>query len=163
MVDELKFSKILIGTLNSISAIGSALGAMIFGSFLRGVNFKKLLIFSILIGGLGTFFSLIYLLDFVKNNQSLAIALSIFDRIVFGALGMIAFLTMLTFAAQKTESLVAGSMFAFLTSIINLGIMGSGFLGGYLYSKIGLGPLIIVSGLTSLMILIFVPFLKIEK
>jgi predicted MFS family arabinose efflux permease len=54
-------------------------------------------------------------------------------------------------------------MFAFLTSIINLGSIGSGFLGGYLYSKIGLGPLIIVSGLTSLMILIFIPFLKIEK
>jgi predicted MFS family arabinose efflux permease len=54
-------------------------------------------------------------------------------------------------------------MFAFLTSIINLGTMGSGFLGGYLYSKIGLGPLIALSGLTSLMILIFVPFLKIEK
>jgi MFS family permease len=163
MVDELKFSKILIGTLGSISAIGSALGAMIFGSFLSKVNFKKLLIFSILIGGIGTFFSLIYLLDFVKNNQTLAIALSIFDRIAFGILGMIAFLTMLTFAAQKTESLVAGSMFAFLTSIINLGSIGSSFLGGYLYSKIGLGPLIIVSGLTSLMILIFVPFLKFEK
>jgi len=87
MVDELKFSKILIGTLGSISAIGSSLGAIIFGSFLRGVNFKRLLIFSILIGGMGTFFSLIYLLDFVKNNQPLAIGLSIFDRIIFGALG----------------------------------------------------------------------------
>jgi MFS family permease len=163
MVDGLKFSKILIGTLGSVSAAGSTLGAMTFGIFLKKTNFKKLLIFSILIGGLGTFFSLIYLLDFVKNNQPLAIALSIFDRIVFGALGMIAFLTMLTFAAQKTESLVAGSMFAFLTSIINLGSIGSSFLGGYLYSKIGLGPLIVVSGLTSLMILIFVPFLKIEK
>jgi predicted MFS family arabinose efflux permease len=54
-------------------------------------------------------------------------------------------------------------MFAFLTSIINLGSIGSGFLGGYLYSKIGLGPLIVVSGLTSLMILIFIPFLRIEK
>ncbi len=87
MVDELKFSKILIGTLGSISAIGSSLGAIIFGSFLRGVNFKRLLIFSILIGGMGTFFSLIYLLYFVKNNQPLAIGLSIFDRIIFGALG----------------------------------------------------------------------------
>ncbi len=160
MVDELKFSKVLIGTLGSISAIGSALGAIIFTSFLRKVNFKKLLIFSILIGGLGTFFSLIYLLNFVKNNYNLAVGLSIFDRIVFGALGMIAFLTMLTFAAQKTESLVAGSMFAFLTSIINLGSIGSSFLGGFLYDKVGLGPLIVISGLTSLAILIFVPFLK---
>jgi MFS family permease len=162
MVDELKFSKILIGTLNSISAIGSAIGAMIFGSFLRRVNFKKLFIFSILISSIGTFFVLIYLTDFVKNNHTLAVVLSIFDRIVFGALGMIAFLTMLTLAAQKTESLVAGSMFAFVTSIINLASMGSGFLGGYLYSKIGLGPLIVVSAVTSLIILIFVPFLKLE-
>jgi predicted MFS family arabinose efflux permease len=54
-------------------------------------------------------------------------------------------------------------MFAFLTSIINLGSISSSFLGGYLYSKIGLEPLIFVSGLTSLMILVFVPFLRIEK
>jgi len=76
---------------------------------------------------------------------------------------MIAFLTMLTFASQKTEALITGSMFAFLTSVINLGSIGSGFLGGYLYSKIGLGSLIFVFGLTSLMILIFIPFLKIEQ
>jgi predicted MFS family arabinose efflux permease len=54
-------------------------------------------------------------------------------------------------------------MFAFLTSIINLGSISSSFLGGYLYSKIDLGQLIVVSDLTSLMILFFVPFLRIEK
>jgi len=163
MVDELKFTKILIGTLGSISAVGSVFGAIIFGIFLKKVNFKKLLIFSIFIGGVSTFFSLIYLLDSVKNNQPLAIGLSIFERIIFGTLGMIAFLTMLTFAAQKTESLVAGTVFAFLTSVINLASIGSNFVGGYLYSKIGLGPLIIISGISSLLILIFIPFLKLEK
>lgn len=162
MVDELKFSKIFIGTLGSLSAIGSALGAIIFTSFLRKVKFKKLLVFSIIIGGLGTFFSLIYLLPVVKNNFYLSAGLSILDRIIFGSLGMIAFLTMLTFAAQKTEALIAGSMFAFLTSVINLGSIGAGFLGGFLYERIGLGPLILVSGLTSLAILIFVPLLKTE-
>ncbi len=162
MVDELKFSKILLGTLNSISAIASAFGAIIFTSFLKKVTLKKLLVFSILVGGIGTFFSLIYLIDVVKNNYYLALSLAIIERIIFGPLGMIAFLTMLTFAAQKTESLIAGSMFAFLTSVINLGSMGSGFLGGFLYEKIGLAPLIIVSGLTSLAILIFIPFLKIN-
>jgi hypothetical protein len=55
-------------------------------------------------------------------------------------------------------------MFAFLVSIINFYVQFfQVFLGGYLYAKIGLGPLIVVSGLTSLIILIFLPFLKIEK
>jgi hypothetical protein len=54
-------------------------------------------------------------------------------------------------------------IFAFLTSIINLGSISSSFLRSYLYSKIGLDPLIVISSLTSLMILVFVPFLKIEN
>ena len=40
--------------------------------------------------------------------------------------------------------------------------MGSEALGGWLFAKIGLAPLIIVSGITSLAILIFLPFLKVE-
>jgi MFS family permease len=162
-VDVLKFSKIFLGTLASLGAIGSALGALIFGIINKFIKFKKLLFWSILIGGLGSFWSLIYLTDFVKQNLLLAKILAVFDSLVFGALGMIAFLTMLTFAAQKTNIALAGSIFAFLTSIINLGLMGSSAVGGFLYEKIGLAPLIIVSGITSLAILVFLPFLKTEE
>jgi predicted MFS family arabinose efflux permease len=162
-VDTLKFSKIFIGVLSSLGAISAAFGSLVFNFVNKFIKFKKLLFWSILIGGLGSFWSLIYLTDFVKQNLLLAQILAVIDSLIWGALGMVAFLTMLTFAAQKTESAVAGSIFAFLTSIINLGLMGSQALGGYLYDKIGLGPLIIVSGLTSLAILIFLPFLKIEE
>lgn len=75
---------------------------------------------------------------------------------------MIAFLTMLTFVAQKTEVKIAGTMIAFLTTIINLGSMGSQALGGFLYEKIGLAPLIIISGATTLLILFFIPFLPLS-
>jgi MFS family permease len=161
-VDELHFSKIFIGILASVAALGSALGAILFKFISIKVNFKKLLIFSILIAGLGTFFSLIYLAPFIKNNELLAKIISVADGIIWGSLGMIAFLTMLTFAAQKTVTMIAGTMFAFFTAVINLGTMTSQALGGFLYEKIGLAPLIIVSGITSLLILVLVPFLKTE-
>lgn len=162
MVDELKFSKLFIGILGSMGAVGAALGAIAFKFISPRVAIKNLLIFSIFIGGLGTFFSLIYLVPVIKTAPILIKILAVAERLIFGPLGMVAFLTMLTYAGQKTETLVAGTMFAFLTSIINLGAIGSQFLGGFLYDKIGLAPLIIVSGVTSWLILFFVPFLKTE-
>ncbi|MEM4460864.1 MAG: hypothetical protein QXY70_01865, partial [Nanopusillaceae archaeon] len=93
---------------------------------------------------------------------TLAKVLAIVDSILFGVLGIIFFLTMLTFAAQKTNPKLAGSIFAFITSVMNLGLMGSEALGGYLFSKVGLFWLIVISGITSLAILIFIPFLKID-
>lgn len=162
-VDVLQFSKIFLGTLASLSAIGSAIGAISFNYLTKYIKFKKLLFWSVFLGGLLTFWSLIYLTDFVKQNLYLARVLAIFDSLVFGALGMIFFLTMLTFAAQKTDPKLAGSIFAFVTSVINIGLMGSEALGGWLYGKIGLAPLIVVSGIASLAILIFLPFLKVEE
>ncbi|GBD34321.1 Folate-biopterin transporter [bacterium HR35] len=162
-VDVLKFSKIFLGSLASLSAISSALGAIFFNFISKSISLRKLLILTVILGGLSTFWSLIYLTSFVKNNLLIARILAIIDSLVFGFLGSIFFLTMLTFAAEKTNPKLAGSVFAFITSIMNLGLMGSEALGGYLYSKIGLAPLIIVSGLTSLAILIFIPLLKIEN
>ncbi len=161
-VDVLKFSKIFLGTLASLSAIGSAIGAISFNFLAKFVKFKKLLFWSVFLGGILTFWSLIYLTDFIKQNLYLARILAIIDSLVFGALGMIFFLTMLTFAAQKTDPKLAGSIFAFITSVINVGLMGSEALGGWLFAKIGLAPLIIISGITSLAILVFLPFLKVE-
>jgi predicted MFS family arabinose efflux permease len=110
---------------------------MIFSYLTRFIKFKKLLFWSVLLGGIFTFEALIYLLPFVKENLFLAKTIAVIDSIIFGALGMIFFLTMLTFAAQKTDPKLAGSIFAFITSVMNLGMMGSSALGGWLYEKIG--------------------------
>lgn len=161
-VDVLKFSKVFLGFLSSLGAIGSAIGTIIFSFISKYVPIKKLLFWSVFLGGILTFWSLIYLTPFIKNNLTLAKVLAIVDSILFGVLGIIFFLTMLTFAAQKTNPKLAGSIFAFITSVMNLGLMGSEALGGYLFSKVGLFWLIVISGITSLAILIFIPFLKID-
>ncbi|MCS7184178.1 MAG: MFS transporter [Patescibacteria group bacterium] len=162
-VDVLKFSKLFLGSLSSLGAIGSVLGTVVFYYLAKRIKLKKLIFWSVLLGGLLTFWSLIYLTSWAKANLDLVKFLAIFESLVFGALSIIFFLTILTFAAQKTEANLAGSIFAFFTSIMNLGLMGSNFLGGLLYEKIGLFYLIIVSGITSLFILIFIPFLRIEN
>ncbi|MFN3605554.1 MAG: MFS transporter, partial [Leptonema sp. (in: bacteria)] len=67
-VDVLKFSKIFLGTLASLGAVGSAIGAISFNYLTKFIKFKKLLFWSVLLGGLLTFWSLIYLTDFIKQN-----------------------------------------------------------------------------------------------
>ncbi len=162
-VDVLKFSKTFLGSLSSLSALGSTLGTLIFAFLAKRIKFKKLLFWSVFLGGILTFEALLYLSPFLRKNLNFAKILAVFDSFVFGLLGMIFFLTMLTFAAKKTNPKLAGSIFAFVTSIMNIGAMVSSALGGWLYEKIGLGPLIVVSGLTSLAILGFLPFLKVEN
>lgn len=100
-VEVLKFSKIFLGTLASLGAIGSAIGAMSFGFLAKYIRFKKLLFWTVFLGGILTFWPLIYLSDFIKQHLYLAKILAVFDTLIFGALGMIFFLTMLTFAAKK--------------------------------------------------------------
>jgi MFS family permease len=162
-IDQLKFSKIFIGILASLGAIGSTIGALLFKIIAPKIALRKLIIFSVLAGGILTFFSLIYLAPNVKSNLPLAKALAVSEALVLAPIGSIAFLTLLTFAAEKTSTVAAGTMFAFITAVMNLGLMGSDALGGFLYDKIGLAPLIIVSGVTSLLILVFIPFLKTES
>lgn len=162
-VDELHFPKMFIGVLASLGAVGSVSGALLFKFIAPKVTLRKLLIFSVLAGGLLTFFSLIYLIPNVKANALLSKTLAVSEALFLAPIGTIAFLTMLTFAAEKTSVSAAGTMFAFITAVMNLGLMASDALGGFLYDKIGLAPLIIVSGITSLSILVFVPFLKIKE
>ncbi|MEM0476648.1 MAG: MFS transporter [Candidatus Aenigmatarchaeota archaeon] len=159
-VDVLKFSKIFLGTLASLGAIGSVLGAIIFPYLTKHVKFKKLLFWLVFLGGVLTFESLIYLTHFVKQNLFLAKVLAIFDNFLISVLETLFFLTMLNFAARKIDSRITGSIFAFITSIRDIGIIGSNALGGWLFSKIGLASLIIFSGINNLAILIFIPFLK---
>jgi len=53
-----------------------------------------------------------------------------------------------------------GTTFAVLTSFWNIGTMSSAALGGYLFSLIGLQPLILVSAIFSMAAWFFLPFLR---
>ena len=76
---------------------------------------------------------------------------------------MISQLVILDYAAQITPKEAEAFTFAGLCSVMNLGAMGSGVLGGWLYPRIGLNWLIIVSGLFTFLCLLFIPHLKIKS
>jgi predicted MFS family arabinose efflux permease len=76
---------------------------------------------------------------------------------------MLSQLVILDYAAQITPKEAEAFTFAGLCSIINLGSMGSGVLGGWLYPQIGLSWLIIISGVFTLFCLFFIPYLKLNK
>ncbi len=163
LTDTLKFTPIFMGTLASIAAISGAVGTIAFKFISKRFSMRTLLTWSILIGGLASLSSLAYLLPALQTNLALARLVAVAEKIIFGGLGMVAFLSILTFAAEKTEALAAGTIFAFLMSVYNLSSMGSSVLGGFLFDKIGLLPLILLSTGTSLLILVFIPFLKTEE
>ena len=76
---------------------------------------------------------------------------------------MIAQLIILDLAAKSCPKWVEGTVFAALMSTSNLAVIGSRFLGGWLYDMIGLRPLIIVSALFTAGCFLLIPILKLNK
>lgn len=151
MRDVLKFDKIFIGLLGTTSAGLGILGAIIYYKICKKINLKKLLIISTVLSALFTFCYLYY------PNWQIALLYSI----LFGTVGMISHLVVLDFAARITPKEAECFIFAGLCSILNLSAMLSRVVGGFLYSRIGLNNLIIISGGFTLLCLSFIPFLKI--
>jgi len=67
---------------------------------------------------------------------------------------------LLNLAAQVSPVSAGGMVFALLTSFSNLGLMGSDVLGGFLFPRIGLKPLIAVSAFFTFCALAFVPYVS---
>lgn len=151
--NELKFNEVFIGFLDSISAIGNIIGALIFWGFCRKISLKKLLNLTIGFGVIGT---LAYL---GLAGPKSAIALNF----IFGITGMIALLAVLDLAAKNCPAKVEGTVFALLMSALNLGGTGSSFIGGKLSEIVSLQTLIIVSAAFTALNWLIIPFLKIEE
>ena len=152
MRDVLHFNEIFIGLLGTTGAGFGILGAIIYSKICKKVNLKKLLKWSIIFSGITTFCFLYY------PNWIVALIYAV----LFGVFGMIAHLVVLDYAAKITPKEAEGFAFAGICSVLNLGGMLSGVVGGFLYPKIGLNWLIIISGLFTLLCLFFIPHLKIK-
>jgi predicted MFS family arabinose efflux permease len=153
MRDVLNFDKIFIGVLGSTGSAFGIIGAFLYYKLCKSFNLKKLLFWTTLLGALTTFCYLYY-----PNWQT-----ALIYSIIFGTFGMLSQLVILDYAAQITPKEAEAFTFAGLCSIINLGSMGSAALGGFLYPKIGLDYLIIISGAFTLFCLFFIPHLKLNK
>ncbi len=159
-VDNLKFDKIFFGTVASIGAATSALGAILYAKFQNKFNTRRLIKFAIIVGVIATLFDLIYFTPFITAHLGRARIIYVLSSAILGIIGSITFLVMLNAAALASPRYSEGTTFAALMSFWNIGIGGSDALGGFLFDKIGLQPLIIVSTIFTAAAWFILPHMK---
>jgi len=152
MTDILLISKIQMGYLASSGAFFYIIGAVIFSFICHKITLKKLLVYSIVISAIT---SLCYL-------YFPGIKVAFVYGAVFGVFGSISHLAVLSYAAKVIPKQAEAIFFSFLMSILNLASSSSSMLGGYLYPLVGLKVLMIISCITTLLCLFFIPFINKE-
>jgi MFS family permease len=151
--DVLQFSKIFLGTLESVSYASGILGTAVYFAFSKSFPFKQLIHFAIAAGVIATLAYLGY------RGQVSAIALSL----VFGGIAMFVQLTFLDLAARACPKQVEATFFAILMSIYNGAVQLSQITGGWLYDQLGFTRLIFISAAFTALCWLLVPLLKLEK
>jgi MFS family permease len=149
--DVFKWSGTFMGILGAITSGISIVGAILYFKFGKRIPIKKCLICAVFLGALTT-------LCYLYFTPISAIAYGV----IFSAIGMFIFLIVMAFMAEHTISGKEATSFALLCSINNLAGTASTLSGAYLFSKIGLQPLIIISAFTSFLCLFIIPKLEIK-
>lgn len=148
--DILHFSKLFIGTLDSLAYASGILGSFCYFTFSKSVPFKYLIHFAIAAGVIATLCYLGY------RNEPSAIVLSL----VFGAVAMFIQLTFLDLAAKACPKRVEATFFALLMSVYNGAVQLSQITGGWLYDRLGFMLLIFISAGFTALCWFLVPFLE---
>src|SRR5947209_10227649 len=151
--DTLKFSQQFIGLLGSLAAAAQIVGAAFYAPLSRRYPLRRLIVWSIGVGVVGTLAYLLY------NDWKSAMIIDI----TFGGLSMIVQLAFLDLAAKACPPHAEGTFFALLMSVYNFGVQGSQVAGGYLYDWIGYTPLIIISAAFTAAAWLLVPLVKIDR
>lgn len=149
--DIFKWSGQWIGLLGAIVSCFEILGAIIFFKFCKKINVQKWLYISVFLGAVT---SLCYLY-FTPMT-------AVIYGILFSVLGMFIHLIVMGWMANSTLPGKEATSFAFLCSINNLAATASSLSGAFLFPKIGLQPLIILSALTSFICLPLIKRLEIK-
>jgi predicted MFS family arabinose efflux permease len=153
MVDTLRFTKISLGTLGSMGAGASIGGAFLFGRYFRHLPIRPLLNVSVAIGVVTT------LAYWALVGWGSAVLLTL----ATGASGMIALLATLDLAARSCPDRAEGTFFAALMSINNLAGIGSAYVGGKLFERVGLQRLILISATATAVCWLLVPFIRLPE
>jgi predicted MFS family arabinose efflux permease len=156
MTDELKFSQSYIGVLGAIASAGWIVGALAHRFVLRGMSSRALLNLSIVLGTLSV-------ASFLLLADPVTAAIVNFAN---GVALMIATIASLTLAADYCPKRAEGFAFAGLMSIMNLAELASSTVGAWLYDHVfdgRLGPLIIVSAMSTAFTLVLVPLLRLNR
>lgn len=149
--EKLGFQERLLGWLSSITWLGAIAGCFIYLNFFKEMRLKKALYFAIWIG----FFEI--LLCLIVQSRETAIMVFFFG----GILGYLSLLPMMSSSARLAHGTgVESSLFAVLMGIFNAGQSMCTFFGGWLFDKIGLPLLIVLTAVLSLSGLLVIRRLK---
>ncbi|HKC06807.1 MAG TPA: MFS transporter [Candidatus Dormibacteraeota bacterium] len=150
--DTLHFSQTLIGALASLGAAASIAGAWAYARLARRFPLKRLIVWSI---GAGTVGSLAYL---AYGGVVSATVITV----IFGAVGMTTQLAFLDLAAKACPVRAEATFFALLMSINNLGMRSSEWTGANLYDWLGYTPLVLISTAFTAAAWLLVPLVPID-
>lgn len=150
--DELHFSKLFLGTLDSIAYASGIAGTAVYFAFSKSFPFKHLIYFAIAAGVVATLAYLGY------RGQLSAVLLSL----VFGSVSMFIQLTFLDLAARACPKQAEATFFALLMSVYNGSVQVSQITGGWLYDQVGFTRLIFISAAFTALCGLLVPLLKLE-
>jgi MFS family permease len=151
--DVLRFSKIFLGSLDSLAYVSGIIGTALYFAFSKSFPFNRLVHFAIAAGVSATLAYLTY-----KGPVS-AVALSL----VFGAVAMIIQLTFLDLAARACPKQAEATFFALLMSVYNGAVQLSQITGGWLYDRVGFTRLIFISAAFTALCWLLVPLLKLRE
>lgn len=149
--DVLRFSQTFIGTLTSLGAGASIIGAAIYAPLSRRFSLLSLVVTAIAIAVAGTLAYLWY------RDATRAVVI----EIAFGCIGMITQLAFLDLAARACPARAEGTFFALLMSVYNAGVQGSQIVGGYLYDALGYQTLVVISAAATALTFALLPFVDI--
>lgn len=162
-VDKLKFTPSFLGILQAVMSAGALLGSVLYGLVFARFPVRKFLVVAVLIGVLSTLSYYIYFVPWLMVHSIALKGLALGMNFLLGAASAVIFLALLNLAALASPQYAGGTVFALLMSFYNLGQMGSNALGGFLFSRIGLEPLILISAVFSLFALFLIPYLPVKE
>ena len=161
-VDTLKFTPSFLGILQAVTGAGALLGSVFYGLAFAKFPVRKFLIVAVLVGVLSTLSYFIYFAPWLVAHPATLKGLALGMNFFLGAASAVIFLALLNLAAKTSPQYAGGTVFALLMSFYNLGQMGSSALGGFLFPRIGLEPLILISAVFSLFVLFLIPHLPLH-
>jgi predicted MFS family arabinose efflux permease len=150
--DVLGFSQTFIGALASLGAAASIAGALAYARLSRAFTLKRLIVWSIGAGVVGTLAYLVY------RGRVSAVVITV----VFGAIGMTTQLAFLDLAAKACPRRAEATFFALLMSVNNLGMRTAEWTGANLYDLVGYTRLVLISAAFTAAAWLLVPLVPID-
>jgi predicted MFS family arabinose efflux permease len=149
MRDDFGWSKQWIGTLGTIGAVCSIIGALLYYKFSKYLDIKKALIISIFVGAITT-------LAYLYFTPVTAVVYDVINSVI----GMFVQLLLLDFVARETKYGMEAISFALFCSVINLASTCDDLVGGFLLPIVGLKWLIIIAAFSSFLCLFLINKIK---